>query len=124
MPQDEAIAAMVTVMAAVKRKQPRTLFVVGSYHIGTTHMLHRSCSEFWVQAVVCTCNISITGHRDGCVSRLSMLCRQGACLPGGSGRAGLEGLGACCQAQGEEPHAVDSSLLHVVIRAWAPALER
>ena len=32
--QDEAIAAMVGVMRAAKRQQPRTLFVVGSYHIG------------------------------------------------------------------------------------------
>ena len=32
--QDDAIAAMVEVMRAARRKNPRTLFVVGSYHIG------------------------------------------------------------------------------------------
>ena len=32
--QDEAIAAMVDIMRVTGRKQPSTLFVVGSYHIG------------------------------------------------------------------------------------------
>ena len=32
--QDDAIAAMVEVMKAARRRNPATLFVVGSYHIG------------------------------------------------------------------------------------------